>query len=282
VGGYTAIRGIRDRPGLRDLPIIPHTANAKHGDRGKGLAAGMNDHLGKPIDVAGLFKTLDRWAGPGSGRSRAAAGGRQDPALVADGLPTLPGIDREAGLKVILGRVDLYRRLLLRFRDQQRGFADDFAAALSAGDRDTATRLAHTLKGVAANLGARELSAAARELEWQCQDPDGATDSALQRVRTALDRVLSGLGALEVGSEAAPRGRTADPRSLAPVLREIHRLVAEDNGAAVDELDRLAPLLAGTELDGELRALVAAIGGDDFDTARGLLQALAGRAGIRL
>jgi CheY-like chemotaxis protein len=62
--GYEATRLLRQRPQLKDLPVIAMTANTMVGDREKVLAAGMNDHIAKPIKVDDMFATLARWVGP--------------------------------------------------------------------------------------------------------------------------------------------------------------------------------------------------------------------------
>ena len=62
--GYAATRALRQRPELRALPVIALTANAMVGDRDKALAAGMNDHIAKPIKLEQLFATLARWIRP--------------------------------------------------------------------------------------------------------------------------------------------------------------------------------------------------------------------------
>jgi CheY-like chemotaxis protein len=59
--GYEATRAIRRRPRFRDLPIIAMTANAMTGDRELALAAGMNDHIAKPLDFEQMFATIARW-----------------------------------------------------------------------------------------------------------------------------------------------------------------------------------------------------------------------------
>ena len=59
--GYEATRRIRARPAFHDLPVIAMTANVMAGDRDKALAAGMNDHIGKPIDVEEMLDTLASW-----------------------------------------------------------------------------------------------------------------------------------------------------------------------------------------------------------------------------
>jgi len=62
--GFTATRELRKQPGLHDLPVIALTASAMVGDREKALAAGMNDHIAKPIIIDEMFATLARWIVP--------------------------------------------------------------------------------------------------------------------------------------------------------------------------------------------------------------------------
>jgi PAS domain S-box-containing protein len=62
--GYEATRQIRQRSQWRELPVIAMTANALVGDRDKVLAAGMNDHIAKPLQIDDMFATLARWIRP--------------------------------------------------------------------------------------------------------------------------------------------------------------------------------------------------------------------------
>ncbi len=62
--GYEATRRIRADQRLVGLPIIAMTASVMSGDRAQCLAAGMNDHVSKPIDVGELFTSLLRWINP--------------------------------------------------------------------------------------------------------------------------------------------------------------------------------------------------------------------------
>jgi len=64
--GYEATRAIRQEARWRDLPVIAMTANAMAGDRERALAAGMNDHIAKPVNVQELFGKLVHWLRPGA------------------------------------------------------------------------------------------------------------------------------------------------------------------------------------------------------------------------
>jgi CheY-like chemotaxis protein len=67
--GYAATRALRRQPQRQTLPVIAMTANAMVGDRDAALAAGMNDHIAKPININEMFATLARWVTPGSPRA---------------------------------------------------------------------------------------------------------------------------------------------------------------------------------------------------------------------
>ncbi len=132
--GYEATRTLRRDPRWHKLPVIAMTANAMAGDRDKVLAAGMNDHIAKPIDVDLMFAILARWIAPPPPPRKPAIDDQADP------LAGLPGIDAQVGRASTMGNDKLYRRLLGMFRDGQHDFDVQFCAARSAGDNATAMR----------------------------------------------------------------------------------------------------------------------------------------------
>jgi len=196
--GYDTTRAIRAQPQWQALPIIAMTANAMRGDREKALAAGMNDHVAKPIDVDAMFDTLSRWVRPAAAPAVPPAAGTP-PVVPADALAELPGIDASVGRASTLGSDKLYRRLLLKFRDAQADFVPSFRAALTADDVVTSMRLAHDLRALAGTLGARALEQSARALEIACSKGAGhaGVEPLLGIVERELERVLAGLRNLE-------------------------------------------------------------------------------------
>jgi len=194
--GYEATRRIRAHPQWKDLPIIAMTANAMPTDRERVWQAGMNDHIVKPLDIDAMFTTLAAWISPAAMpvAADASAVAALQPAGPATPLP-FAGIDVAAGLERCMGKENLYRSLLLKFRVAGREFPDEFARAQAAGDVVKMQRLCHTLKGTSATLGAEALSEACRRLESDCAAGD--CSEALNRVMAELAIVLSGLQALD-------------------------------------------------------------------------------------
>ncbi|WP_246099485.1 response regulator [Methylibium rhizosphaerae] len=150
--GYAATQALRQQPQWRDLPVIAMTANAMVGDREKVLAAGMNDHISKPVNVEELFSTLARWVPPGTPSNRGATA-------------ALPGLDIRAGLASVRGDEALYRRLLAKFRQREADFEARLRDARARDDGEAAIRCAHDLKSVAGTLGMPALQRSAEALE---------------------------------------------------------------------------------------------------------------------
>ncbi len=193
--GYAATRALRQQPLLQTLPVIAMTANAMVGDREAALAAGMDDHIAKPIVVDEMYATLARWVKqPRPVASNGATAG-------VDRLLPTARIDRTSGLANTGGNEALYRRMLGLFRDHEAGFVQRFHAAHAAGDSAAAARAAHDLKGEAGTLGMPALQEAAATLEQACLEGASGAEvyDLLHKVSRQLDDVFDELQALETG-----------------------------------------------------------------------------------
>jgi two-component system, sensor histidine kinase and response regulator len=158
--GYAATEAIRADPSFTGLPIVAMTAHAMAEERERCLASGMNDHISKPIDPDALFAALARWSGRQTAKPATSTRGDDS----AEAVPW-HWINVGDTLQRLGGSMDLYRKLLSRFVDDHAGAAQKIGIALAAGDRAGAQHEAHTIKGVAGNLGAEPLYMAASELE---------------------------------------------------------------------------------------------------------------------
>ncbi len=166
--GFSTTREIRKDPRFADLPIIALTANVMVSEQNAIMAAGMNDHIGKPIDPDRLATVLAKWIHP----ARPAEITIPDDAAATavsvtptQALPDLPGVKVGQSVRRIGGNVDLYYSLLDKFRNNQSAVVSKIREAQAANDPKTAERLAHTLRGIAGTLGADALQAQAELLE---------------------------------------------------------------------------------------------------------------------
>ncbi len=189
--GLEATRLIRSEARFRDLPIIALTANVLGEDRDSCLAAGMNDFVPKPVSMARLAEVLCRWIAPRQGDLQppqpAAVRAAPPPGPDFEGLT---GIEIARGLAVFGNDASALREAILRFPAHFVDTAPQIRRALDLGDRVTAGRLAHSLKGAAGQIGATALASAARAVESAM---DRAEDSLVRSLAADLEEALHAL-----------------------------------------------------------------------------------------
>ncbi len=153
---------------LTTLPIVAMTAHAIKGDEALSLAAGMNDHLTKPIDPKILFATLVKWL-PAKEAPEEIVQPPRDLSAVDEPLPReILGLDLALGLKR-LGDACLYRNILFQFVERYATMAETISALLEQQHWEEASRALHTLKGVVGTICAQEIFAITVNLEKACQ-----------------------------------------------------------------------------------------------------------------
>ena len=163
IDGYEATKIIRQNPRYEKLPIIALSADALKGTRDDAINAGMNDYITKPIDTKVLFSMLTTWI-EHSKKSNYLA--KTSNKLTAETLKRIiTSINVEEGLKRINGNVSLYLKLLNKFKESYSNFDENILVLVETGKMEEAKREIHTVKGVAATLGALELNRLSKELE---------------------------------------------------------------------------------------------------------------------
>jgi HPt (histidine-containing phosphotransfer) domain-containing protein len=188
----------------------------------------------------------------------------------ADALPELDGIDTRAGLATVVGNAKLYQRLLVKFRDANKTFAEQFAAARVDGDPTAATRCAHTLKGTAGSIGARHVAAAAGDLEHACKTGQSSSEIEVLLAKTLaeLDPVIRCLA--HVRADEGPEKQTAakaDPAEVRQLILKIKYLLDVNDAEALDAVEKLADLVRGTTMSGSVQTISAALEDYDFNAA---------------
>ena len=269
--GYQATAGIRARHDPRRLPIIAMTAHGRDEDREQCLAAGMNDHLCKPVDPALLARTLARWLPAAAAAPATVIGARHEPDF------DLPGLDAAAGLARAGHNRPLYGQLLCEFRQDHADSAVRMRRAIAAGAADEALRIAHNLKGTAGNLGARALERNVRLLEHALRD-GGGVDAALAAVDEALRQLTEAIAGLETPLAVPTAGAgPIDRAQLQASVEALARALGDGNFDAVQRLDPVARALAG-HLAGPYRQLAQRVHAFEFDAALAALAELSRQA----
>ena len=267
--GYDATRKLRQQERYKDLPILAMTANAMAGDREKVIEAGMNDHIAKPINVRDMFSTMAKWITPSNPVAESDVVVEKGEE-VSEAIPELPGIDTKAGMATTQGNAKLYRKLLTKFRDSQQDFEAQFRAALTDDDPVAPERTAHTLKGVAGNIGAKGVQEAAKGLEFACKEKQSAEviEQLLEAVNRELSPVVAGLAAIDqtMGSKQAATG-PADPEKVKELLGQLRELLQDDDTQSASVLEELEGMLGMEAHRSVLKELSKAIDGYDFEEA---------------
>ena len=272
--GHTATREIRKHPRFRDLPIVAMTAHALPEERDRCLADGMNDHITKPIDPDVLYRSVAEW-------------GRRPAQALWQAPLNAVGVDVATALRRVSGNEPLYRSLLHRMQTDHADAVQQIHACLAVGDRDTAHRIAHTLKGVAGNIGAEHLAhAAARVARALIDQLDG---EALQRRLVVLGRELDVLVAaaaedalriLPATGVSSGRGLAilADPAERAEIFLELDGLLASCDAAAMAVAHKHAAVL-NAALGADFAGFQSALWNFDFSAAAGFLAVARERSG---
>ena len=268
--GYEAAKAIRAL-GLTDLPIVAMSANTQEEDRRRAFAAGMDEHLPKPVDVDALVATLARL----TGRTLPA------PAVIAP-VPSqaqLPGIDLAAVLPRFRGDIDAVRTVLVRFVGGAAATLATLRGQLERGDRAGALAEAHRLRGVAANLGATCLAANTLALETALRAGDdthaaGQLEMIVEMIETAFATLQAGVDGyhpIAAAMEAEPIGTEA--------LAQLLELLQNNNMKALAVHATLAPGLAALAGPEHAAQLAEAVGTLRFEAAAAIVGALLERKG---
>ncbi|HEY5801302.1 MAG TPA: response regulator, partial [Burkholderiaceae bacterium] len=287
--GHAATVAIREDARYRQLPIIAMTAHALAEIRERCLKEGMQDYLTKPINPEHLYHTIGRWLGAHSIPSAVTEPVAQ-PAQPA--LPQIAGIDTTLGLRHVGGNVSFYIQLLERFRHSQRDAVAQLRMLIEDGLWQDASRCAHTVRGVAANIGASATAEVARTLELYIEEHGNQAGEGgeLERQVQALDGVLSdALRALDAhfAVQAQPVSALRDsapPAELASgspidIKQSLHKLLGlleQSDGDVQDYFNSIEPDLRGAIPQPNLEQAKKLIAEFEFDDARQLLERWAG------
>jgi CheY-like chemotaxis protein/HPt (histidine-containing phosphotransfer) domain-containing protein len=220
--GLAATRAIRLLPAGRDLPILAMTANAFEEDRDACIRAGMDDFVAKPVDPPTLYAVLTKWLarrGARAGERTAVSSADRIPAApprdertatILARLAELPGMDVGRGLLVVKGRPEKLVSLLRAMVGAHRSDIQQLGASLRSGNHDEARRIAHTLKGAAATLGAAALAGAAKTIEDRLREKQDMSPELIAALAADVIEQLDDLRTV-LDEQPAPMTKVAQP-----------------------------------------------------------------------
>jgi HPt (histidine-containing phosphotransfer) domain-containing protein len=246
------------------------TANAMASDRDACLAAGMNEHVGKPFDMAKLVSLLIRTTGINADLDQ--SGPKENLPAQATPVPEVAGLEIQTALNRMSGVRSLYLRTAKDFVKILDTAIPELQACLKDGDKKHAMMRLHTLKGNAGTLGATELAQEAATLEKLCKTDAGvkACEAGLAQlevmVRSTQDKMREAIALF--GAEPA----------VLKLASGVSRTGAISQ-AAIDALKNIAALAKASDMEvlqefAQARALIAEFSSESVDALELALQGL--------
>ena len=278
--GHEATQAIRRDPRFNGVPIIAMTAHALNEIQTQCLKSGMQDVLTKPVSPAQLDKILAHWLGQVLHiEQEAVAVSSRSNNIGDDDLPNLPGIDNALALSYVEGNHVLYFQLLKRFRQSQQNVMQVLRGHCENGYWQTAIRDVHTIRGVAANIGAYELVHEAQALERLLSAPCSVLPNAqLEQHLTVLEAVftglLSGLDEYFASHEEIQENlaSSAPPLDLQTAIQYLSDLLTQSDAEVNDYFQAIRGQLMTVLNADEMAQLTQAIHDYDYDDAYSRLQ----------
>ncbi len=282
--GLEAARRIRQEERWSGLPIIAMTAAVMEQDRAACSAAGMNDHVAKPISQQELLLALLRWIKPTLNNRQpevrnSLRAGKNLPRVSQQVLlsESLPGFDVPAALDRLAGNSELLIELMKKFAVEFSGAESSLSKLIKEGDIQTAAALAHRLKGAAANLGAMELYRASEVLEQALKTGSGVIDTA--GFDSAFSQAMKSISHLDKPLDTMPAAPEYDCaqcnwQRADTSVKQIRKLVENYEFVPFEMVAELKHAIKCVPLQERLKELERALDKTDYDKARSLLEDL--------
>lgn len=272
--GLVATREIRRMAGYERLPLVAMTAHTLAHEKEISVAAGMNDHIGKPFETTSFFKMLARWIPAAKQCMASDTRISSPPARAATGLAALRSIDTKAGLARFAGNEARYRHWLTEFLAEAPAYAPRIRQAVAAGDLEAARQSAHAIKGRVGMLGMTTMHPISAALESALMQGAPA-DALIEQMDAAVAALCAEIrAALEtpVPAPASQPAMAARPLGEPPEsLNQVIVMLKCADGGSEEMIERCLSELKDTDWAPRLRQALAHVRSFDFDAARVLL-----------
>ncbi len=288
--GVQATAHIRQDLKLTNLPIVAMTAQALSGDREKCLAAGMNDHIAKPIDPERLYQALIKWIPPFKRAETPRKTLRETDFVKPSRDERLPGLNISEGLARVAGNRELYGELLRGFARDYKSMVRELQQLLEERRLHDMETLVHGVKGVSGNLGADRLNGICMELETAIKKRDSLfMGKALAHFEKELKTVFQSINNVELeGSDQkadlyAHEGnrKAVDVKIMKPLITDLREHLEASRLDADAVFARLKEELDGTPLENRIEAIERHMSDFEYEAALVDLVQLAKALGIQ-
>jgi two-component system sensor histidine kinase/response regulator len=238
--GLTATREIRKQKTSQELPILAMTAHAVKGEYEKSIAAGMNDHITKPIDPDILYRALVRFI-----RGEDIQGSVIAKTSKADSQVRISGIAYEEGLKRSGSKTQSYHRLLLKYASKYVNVSTEIRTMVMSSDVAGLAEYLHTMAGVSGNVGAMEVFELSRKLSVQLKSSKEAGEtkirvdliSQMQLLTVKTDTLVQQIREQVPSEKAAQSEEMLQITDWSVFVDQLSSMLAGNDAAAGDFID---------------------------------------------
>jgi len=239
--GYEAVIELRKKSKYDKLPVIALTANAMQKDIDKAKKVGMQEHLGKPIDVQVLYSLLLTYITAKVDASEVKEEKKKDDELkeTLQHISKLKELNVQEGMERVGGDALLYRNILFDFSDIFRNSVTQFETLIKEGDREEASRLAHNIKGTAGNIGAESLFKMMELFEGALEHQEEDFTLLLHRYKEMFETLLASIATLkEENQNITDKKSMIEPKLLDELLEQIVQKAKTRKALACKELSK--------------------------------------------
>ncbi|MDH3355707.1 MAG: ATP-binding protein, partial [Chromatiales bacterium] len=286
--GYTATRLIKDQPRLKNIPVLAMTANAMVEDVKDAKDAGMDDHIAKPIDRNRLLLTLLKWIEPReSAQTEKVINSdiddkkNQENDVISGDVSAIPGLDISVALQNVGHNQQLLHNVLIKFYETHGRDIYEIRESLNNNDFDKSKRMAHTLKGISATLGANDLHIVAVELDsaFKASQSD-QYESLIEKLDVELNRFLMGIKnrLIDTGKNTSNTSNRSsdviDVSVIAQTMNELNELICSMSPNSEDKFRELISQSGGRFDPQQLNFLATRLERFEFAEAEKILTQL--------
>jgi signal transduction histidine kinase/HPt (histidine-containing phosphotransfer) domain-containing protein len=224
--GYEATIKLRKKSKYNNLPVVALTANAMQKDIERAKEVGMQEHLGKPIDVQALYGLLLKYIVKKVDASTVheSKNKENDIKLTLEQIAKLKDLNIQEGMERVGGDAVLYKNILFDFVDIFKDSVSQFETLISQSRMEEVAYLAHNIKGTAGNIGAESLFKMMELFEAAIEKKDEDFDLLIHRYKEIFESILLSIESLKKENKTITHKKTKiDKKHLKSLLEEIEK-----------------------------------------------------------